>query len=437
MGKKYEITEELLRSCIEQNMTQIEIAQLLGCSKTLVRVYLKEFGIQSVNRRTKPTLDKDLLIRENYENKLTLKQIAKKYDRTYVSIKHMFKKFDIKPINNVVHKNQEKREGLFKKYDVTSLYGQLTKIEIQKKLGVGQEYLDQVLGDTPKPFMLQSSYEREMSEFIASLIPDITIDTNRRDLISPKEVDIYVPSHKLAIEIHGLYWHSLVHKEKKYHKDKVDACENKNITLLQFFEDEWVNKKDICKSILLSHLNRCTKLHARKCVIVAPTTSVCRKFFDDNHLQGFTNSSKCYALEYNNEIVCMMSFGKNRFGDGWELIRFCNKLNHSVVGGASKLLKKFISETRPQKLISYADRRISSGRLYKNLNFSFVKNTDVGYSYIVGKTRSNRMNWQKHKLEKKLPVFDPNKTEIENMIENKMFPIYDAGHKLFVWETWT
>jgi hypothetical protein len=40
-----------------------------------------------------------------------------------------------------------------------------------------------------------------------------------------------------------------------------------------------------------------------------------------------------------------MTFGKNRFkkqSNEWEMIRFCNKLNTNIIGGASKLFKHFL-----------------------------------------------------------------------------------------------
>ena len=40
----------------------------------------------------------------------------------------------------------------------------------------------------------------------------------------------------------------------------------------------------------------------------------------------------------------------------FELLRFCNKLNTSVIGGASKLLSHFEKYQKPKQLTSYADR---------------------------------------------------------------------------------
>jgi hypothetical protein len=45
------------------------------------------------------------------------------------------------------------------------------------------------------------------------------------------------------------------------------------------------------------------------------------------------------------------------------------------------------------------------------------------------------MEFQKHKLSKKLSIFDANKTEWDNMIVNGYDRIWDCGNRKFVWRT--
>jgi hypothetical protein len=111
------------------------------------------------------------------------------------------------------------------------------------------------------------------------------------------------------------------------------------------------------------------------------------------------------------------------------MIRFCNKLNFNVIGGASRLLKYFIRTYNPKQLISYADRRWSQGRLYETLGFEFIKNTTPNYFYVVKKRRENRFKYRKDILVKE--GFDPNKSEREIMAERKIPRIYDCGCKLY------
>ena len=52
-----------------------------------------------------------------------------------------------------------------------------------------------------------SSYEREIQEFLRE--NDIVFSANDRSQIKPKELDIYIPEHHLAIELNGVYLHYL------------------------------------------------------------------------------------------------------------------------------------------------------------------------------------------------------------------------------------
>ena len=81
--------------------------------------------------------------------------------------------------------------------------------------------------------------------------------------------------------------------------------------------------------------------------------------------------------------------------NGWNLNRFCNKLNHLVVGGASKLLNYFIKVYKPNRIVSYADRDWSSGDLYQILGFDKVYQTDPDYKYLFKGVRIHKSRFRK------------------------------------------
>jgi hypothetical protein len=159
---------------------------------------------------------------------------------------------------------------------------------------------------------------------------------------------------------------------------------------------------------------------------------------DENHIQGKVGSSINVGLYYNNVLVSIMTFGKKRkslgnktiINDEYELIRFCNKLNTSIIGGASKLLNYFIKTYNPNEIVSYADRRWSKGDLYQKLGFKRIKNTNPNYFYIINKKRKNRFEFRKDLLIKE--GFDANKTESQIMDERGILHIYDSGSILFI-----
>ena len=277
--------------------------------------------------------------------------------------------------------------------------------------------------------------------FVRNILDEYNIEyqTNVRDIINPQELDIYIPSHNLAIECNGIYWHSDVNKPNNYHIDKYQKCVDNNIQLLTFWEDQIVSSPNIVKSIILSKLGIYNeRIYARKCIIKEVPNGITTEFLSINHLQGNTNSSIKLALYYNDELVSIMCFGINRISvndksksNQYELYRFCNKLNTQVIGGASKLLSYFIRYYNPSKIISFASNDISDGKLYGILRFVKISNSS-SYWYIDPKTlkRYHRYKFRKSELIKL--GYDKNLTEKQIMNSLKYLRIFDCGQTKFL-----
>ena len=112
------------------------------------------------------------------------------------------------------------------------------------------------------------------------------------------------------------------------------------------------------------------RIFARKCIIKEISNNDAATFLNENHIQGSCVSKYRYGLYFNDELISIMTFGKSRFSDEFELLRFCNKLNINVVGGASRLFNHFLNNhDEIVEVISYADRCWSKGNLYEKLGF--------------------------------------------------------------------
>ena len=264
---------------------------------------------------------------------------------------------------------------------------------------------------------------------------------NDRNILNGKEIDIYIPNNNLGIEYDGLYWHSNAYKENNYHLNKTNDCEKQDIQLLHIFEDEWINKKEIVKSIIKSKLGlNDVRIYGRKCIIKEIDGRLCKEFLIENHVQGNINSKVKIGLFYDNKLVSVMTFGVKRIAMGckinidgeYEMHRFCNKLNTQVIGGASKLLKYFINTYNPKLILTFADRRYSNGNLYKQLGFEFIENTKPNYWYFKSNdlNRYHRYNFRKDILVK--DGFDATKTEHQIMEERGFSRIYDSGNMKFI-----
>ncbi len=277
-----------------------------------------------------------------------------------------------------------------------------------------------------------SGKEKNILDFIKSIYQDKIID-NSREIISPKELDIFIPEKNLAIEFNGIYWHSEEYKSRNYHTDKTNLCKEKGIQLIHVFEHQWDNKPEIFKSAIANKLGLSTKIYARKCKVVELNNV--KNFLDNNHLQGNCGSSIKLGLTYNDELVSVMTFGKPRFNKDheYELLRFCNKLNTTVIGGASKLLKYFERKYNPKSIISYANLQWSNGKVYKNLGFTELSISEPNYWWTKGGSVLSRYQCQKHKLGVILKdKFNPSLSEKKNMENNGYSRLYDCGNMVFV-----
>jgi len=257
--------------------------------------------------------------------------------------------------------------------------------------------------------------------------------------VGKKEIDIFLPDLQLGFEFNGLYWHSEMFLEKDYHLKKTKLCRDNGIRLIHIFEDDFDYKNEIIKSIILNAINKSQKIYARNTEIKKLNDKqTVKKFLLENHLQGFVNCNINYGLYYNNELVSVMSFSKKRKildkntnDNEYELVRFCNKLNLSVVGGASKLFKKFLNDFKPNEIISYCDLSWGTGNLYRNLGFKLNSTTEPNYHYIINGIRESRIKYQKHKLVKN--GGDNNLTESQIMNNMGYYRIYNSGNDKYLY----
>lgn len=99
-----------------------------------------------------------------------------------------------------------------------------------------------------------SSYEQEIADYISTFYKGDCI-RNNRSILSGKELDLYYPEKKIAIEFNGDYWHDENHKQRDYHYNKFKDCLNSCITLVSIFESEWKLKKIHIKNYLKDLFN--------------------------------------------------------------------------------------------------------------------------------------------------------------------------------------
>ena len=279
-----------------------------------------------------------------------------------------------------------------------------------------------------------SKPEIEVQDYVSSLVPNVLRNKRFNINNTTRELDIYISDLNLGIEYCGMYWHSETKLGRKYHLEKLNLFNSIGIRVVQIFEYEWLQKPEIVRSRIACLLGKSTVIYARECSIVELDAGTSRDFDEENHIQGHAPASIRYGLVYYGELVASMTFCKARFSDAeWELLRYSSLLDINVIGGASKLFKHFIRQNNPNVIVSYSDRRWNTGKVYEVLGFKLSHYSEPNYWYFKGKDVFSRVKFQKHKLQALLESFDPNKTEYENMLDNKYDRIFDCGNSVYFW----
>lgn len=243
------------------------------------------------------------------------------------------------------------------------------------------------------------------------------------------ELDLYIPSKKIAIEFNGVYYHSEKFLNKNYHYDKYKSCQNLGIQLIQIWEDDWNFSKSIIKDMLLHKLGISYKkrIYARQTKIKELSYQEASTFLNENHIQKSVKASLYLGLMNNNKIVAVIAFKKENNNKTFNIVRYATSDN--VIGGFTKLLSYLEKHYDFEDFITFSDNCLSNGNLYKNSGFIQDYEIPPDYMYLIkGQRREHKFKYRKNKFKN-----DPNLLFKEEMAErdlailNNMLRIYDAG----------
>jgi transcription elongation factor Elf1 len=288
----------------------------------------------------------------------------------------------------------------------------------------------------------KSKSEAELAEYLSELT---VVERRNRTLIKPREIDLWLPNEKIGVEFHGLYWHT-EDRVANLHREKWDSTQKIGIRLIQIFEDEWLNKKEIVKSRLAAMLGKGPRVGARSTTVKEIDWSETKDFLNATHIQGAGPSAcKRYGLFKQDELLAVGTFAKARTGGmvrdvnnpNWEVLRYASK--GSVMGGFSKLFSQFLKDTDASVVVSYCDLRYGNGNLYQATGFKLDYITEPDYWWVPkNKTeRVSRYATQKAKLkEPNHPLYqyyDADKSESEICKSAGWKKIYGVGNQKWVW----
>ena len=305
-----------------------------------------------------------------------------------------------------------------------------------------QRVADHIFGYAcPKCGVTISKHENEIFDFVKQYCTDV--EQSNRSIIKPYEIDIYIPSLKIGIEYNGILWHSTKYKEdKNYHLNKLNLANAAGIKLIQIFEDEFENNKELVfKKIqhILGVGEFSMKVPGRKCEIREIENNVANEFLTKNHIQGYVLSTIHIGAFFNEKLVGVMSLKRERCGsDKWELTRFASDNDCICQGVGGKLFTYFVKNYNPSYIKSFADRRWTmdeKNNLYIKLGFNFDGYVNPDYRYfnpVDGIKRQHKFGFRKQKLHRLygLPL---TMTETEMTEKLGYTRIYDCGLIRYVW----
>lgn len=281
-----------------------------------------------------------------------------------------------------------------------------------------------------------SSGETEIGDFLEQL--SVEVIRNTRTLIPPKEIDLYLPDHQLAIEYCGLYWHTEARgKDARYHYDKLEALNQLGIDLITIFEDEWLDRPDVVRSILTNRLGKSQAgVGGRQLQIEEITSSESRTFLNKHHIQGAATGSCHLGAFHRGVLVGVMVMGpptRQMSLYQWELKRFAaDGRNHPGMMG--RLFSHFLRTHHPESIVSFSDNRWFPGGSYQQLGF--VRDAEIApdHYYVKGGVRHHKSKFRKSGIRRLHPEhYDEALTE-RAMMENIGYGrIWDCGKIRWVW----
>jgi predicted transcriptional regulator len=411
--------------------THQQVADECGVTQSLITRYAKRFKIEAKHNKVPENIQElfeDVEELQKIYDTMTSEEVMSKYgvSKTYYYSK--LKKHNIEKTKTQI--DPSIKEKLIDKTWLLSQYETKSTEVIADELGVTGKTVCMAMKEHGIEFTYDNKITKGVAE-IADYLESLGVEykLNDRTILSPKELDIFIPSSNLAIEYNGTFWHSdVIKKEQKYHQNKSLGCYHKGIKLLHIWEYDWTNreKRDVILKKIKHMCGFGEKVYARNCAIAEIGNKEAIDFHNKNHIQGGKHSKHNIALKCDDEIVAVISISKSKgIPLGFEIDRFST--SKSVIGGFSKMLRGFTDNNEWGTINTFASLDYGYGDMYRKCGFEEVKITRPNYTYHKGNMKLSRQQTMKGNLHKILENFDETLSEYENMMNNGFMRVFDSG----------
>lgn len=281
----------------------------------------------------------------------------------------------------------------------------------------------------------QGNIISSINRHFGKLLSEYNLQYKFETKIENKSYDIHILDTNILLEIDPTYTHNAIgnHWDKKgtdknYHLEKTKLAVENGYRCIHVFDWDDVDK-------VIQLLVSKQTIYARKCAVAEIDYNTAGKFEMKHHLQGDCRGQQvCLGLYYEGELVEVMTFGKPRYNKKyqWELLRLCTHEDYKVTGGASKLFSYFIREYSPESIISYCDLAKFDGKVYEQLGFHHVKDTEPQkvWSKNSEKITDNLLR-QRGYDQLFNAKYGKGTSNEELMLENGWLPVYDCGQATY------
>lgn len=274
-----------------------------------------------------------------------------------------------------------------------------------------------------------SSAEGHLLAFLRGL--GVEVVHHDRTVIRPRELDMYLPGHRLAIEYNGLWWHSERYLDRAYHHDKWERCCAAGVQLVQIWQDDYMAHPALIHASLAHKLGLSAgRTFARNTDVEEVPGPAASEFLDRFHIQGSVGASIHVGLRSRGDLVAVCSFTRGG-GLTWELSRYATST--SVVGGFTKCLAYFTRHHKWSAIKTFADHCVSDGGLYRKAGFTQDGVLAPDYCYVVGSRRVHKFNFRLDRFRRNPDLlYEEGLTERQLADLNDLPRLWDAGKTRWV-----
>lgn len=278
-----------------------------------------------------------------------------------------------------------------------------------------------------------SAFEREVAGYVKSLLPAGAVQTSVRRFrkAGVNELDAFVPSMNIAVEANGVFFHSERFRSPEYHREKAAACESLGIRLIQVWQDDWEQKRDIVERLLARKLGVSSerRVAARKTEAEFLEPGEARPFLERNHIQGASSASYYLGLRDDaDKLVAVMAL--KRTDAAGRVLRLERYATSAIVPGGHSKLVSFAERMLPdwEQLITFADAEVSGGALYEATGWVKDGTIRPDYRYLVGSRRVHKFNYRLARFRSDPALkYKDGLSERELAVLNGLARVWDSG----------